>query len=304
MSDAPQQPPHRRRIEVENIGPVAVVRFVDKKLLDEQNIQMVGDDLFRLVDELGCRRLVLDFETVEFISSAALGKWITMHQKMQRVRGKVVFCRFRKDIVEHLRIIKLDRLFCLAPTLERALAEVEAEAHATARCAAPGCAGSFRLPIADEGGRAARCPECQCMFRLAPVPLLGEVPAERLELETYEGESVRATHARRWWEVAVAGRLDLFAAEALERLWLTLPEPRRVLLALTATTELTTGGAEVLVRLLATASALAVLFAEHRRFESEGPVGFRTSDRKEAERHLSAEESRAASLFVPVALLP
>jgi anti-sigma B factor antagonist len=47
------QQPRRRRLEVEDSGDVAVVHFVDKKILDEQNIQMIGDDLFRLVDELG-----------------------------------------------------------------------------------------------------------------------------------------------------------------------------------------------------------------------------------------------------------
>ena len=49
------QQPRRRRLEVEDSGEVAVVHFVDKKILDEQNIQMIGDDLFRLVDELGAR---------------------------------------------------------------------------------------------------------------------------------------------------------------------------------------------------------------------------------------------------------
>ena len=49
-------PTRRRRLEVEDIGDIAVVNFVDKKILDEQNIQMIGDDLFRLVDELGRRK--------------------------------------------------------------------------------------------------------------------------------------------------------------------------------------------------------------------------------------------------------
>src|SRR5712691_5096712 len=71
------QPPRRRRLEVEDIGDVAVVNFVDKKILDEQNIQMIGDDLFRLVDELGRRKVLLNFGNVEFMSSAALGKLIT-----------------------------------------------------------------------------------------------------------------------------------------------------------------------------------------------------------------------------------
>ena len=69
--------PRRRRLEVEDIGDITVVNFVDKKILDEQNIQVIGEQLFSLVDELGRNKILLNFKNVEFLSSAALGKLIT-----------------------------------------------------------------------------------------------------------------------------------------------------------------------------------------------------------------------------------
>src|SRR5579859_2511291 len=66
--------PRRRRLEVEHIGDVTVVNFVDRKILDEQNIQIIGDQLFGLVDTEGLRKLLLNFGNVEYLSSAALGK--------------------------------------------------------------------------------------------------------------------------------------------------------------------------------------------------------------------------------------
>src|SRR5262249_47852184 len=51
------------------------------------------------------------------------------------------------------------------------------------------------------------------------------------------------------YRIEIIDRLDLFAAEVLERAWLTLPEPRRAVLDLRATTEVTLHGAAVLVRL-------------------------------------------------------
>src|SRR5882672_11496358 len=109
------QPPRRRRLEVEDIGDVAVVNFVDKKILDEQNIQMIGDDLFRLVDELGRRKVLLNFANVEFMSSAALGKLITLHRKLQAVQGKLVLCNISKSILEVFKITKLDKLLTIVP---------------------------------------------------------------------------------------------------------------------------------------------------------------------------------------------
>jgi anti-sigma B factor antagonist len=115
------QQPRRRRLEVEDSGDVSVVHFVDKKILDEQNIQMIGDDLFRLVDELGRRKILLNFGNVEFLSSAALGKLITMNRKVQAVRGKLVLCNISKEIREVFEITKLDKLFTILPDEQAAL---------------------------------------------------------------------------------------------------------------------------------------------------------------------------------------
>jgi anti-sigma B factor antagonist len=102
--------PRRQRITVEDVGDIAVVNFVDKKILDEQNIQMIGDDLFRLVDELGRRKILLNFSNVEFMSSAALGKLIRLHQRMTQVGGKVVHCNIAESIFMVFKLTKLDKM--------------------------------------------------------------------------------------------------------------------------------------------------------------------------------------------------
>ncbi len=65
------------------VGDVTVVRFVDRKILDEGNIQEIGQELFDLVEKEGCKKLLLNFSTVDFLSSAALGKLITLDKKVQ-----------------------------------------------------------------------------------------------------------------------------------------------------------------------------------------------------------------------------
>jgi anti-sigma B factor antagonist len=115
------QQPRRRRLDVVDKDDVAVVNFVDKKILDEQNIQMIGDDLFRLVDELGRRKILLNFRNVEFLSSAALGKLITLNRKVQAVRGKLILCGISAEIKEVFQITKLDKLFTIEVEEEAAL---------------------------------------------------------------------------------------------------------------------------------------------------------------------------------------
>jgi anti-sigma B factor antagonist len=114
-------PPRRRRLEVENIGDVTVVNFVDRKILDEQNIQIIGDQLFSLVDEDGCRKILLNFKNVEYLSSAALGKLITMNKKVQNAGGKMILCNIEPKIYEVFEITKLDRILKIEREEQEAL---------------------------------------------------------------------------------------------------------------------------------------------------------------------------------------
>jgi anti-sigma B factor antagonist len=105
------QGPRRRRLEVEDIGDITVVNFIDRKILDEQNIQKIGEDLFSLVDELGRRKILLNFGNVEYLSSAALGKFINLNKKVRAAGGKLVLCNIAQHIYEVFEITRLDKMF-------------------------------------------------------------------------------------------------------------------------------------------------------------------------------------------------
>ncbi len=113
--------PRRRRLEVEDIGDVTVVNFTDRKILDEQNIQVIGEQLFSLVDELGRRKVLLNFGNVEYLSSAALGKLITLNKKLQAVNGRLVLCNIDPQIYEVFEITKLNKLFNIQKEEQAAL---------------------------------------------------------------------------------------------------------------------------------------------------------------------------------------
>lgn len=110
-----------RRLDLEDIDDITVVRFIDKKILDETNIQIIGNQLFGLVEEDGRKKIILDFSTVEYLSSAALGKLITMNKKVAAANGKLKLCNIRKDILEVFTITKLNKVFDIQDNLEKSL---------------------------------------------------------------------------------------------------------------------------------------------------------------------------------------
>jgi anti-sigma B factor antagonist len=110
-----------RRLQVSDIGDVTVVHFVDRKILDEVNIQELGQELFDLVERENRSKILLNFSTVEFLSSAALGKLITLDKKVKSHGGMLKLCNIRPEIYEVFAITKLNKLFDIKDTEADAL---------------------------------------------------------------------------------------------------------------------------------------------------------------------------------------
>ena len=110
-----------KRLDIEEVGDVTIAKFLDKKILDESNIQIIGTHKFRLVEDDGRKDIILDFSNVEYLSSAALGKLITMEKKVKAARGRLRLCSIRPEIYEVFAITKLNKLFQIHEDQEQAL---------------------------------------------------------------------------------------------------------------------------------------------------------------------------------------
>ncbi len=110
-----------QRLDIEEVGDVTVAKFVDKKILDEANIQAIGANLFALIDEDGRKKVVLDFSLVEYLSSAALGKLITLDKKVKAAKSKLRLCCIKPEIYEVFEITRLNKIFDIKATQEDAL---------------------------------------------------------------------------------------------------------------------------------------------------------------------------------------
>lgn len=111
----------RRRITVSAVGELALVRFLDRKIVDPANIEEVGEELFTLVEEDKFKDVILNFDGVEFLGSAALNKLIMMEKKVKAAGGKLCLCALRAEILEVFTITKLNRLFDIKKTEADAL---------------------------------------------------------------------------------------------------------------------------------------------------------------------------------------
>ena len=111
-----------RRLDVSEVGDVSVVRFMDRKLVESGNIQEVAQELFGLVEKEQRKNLLLDFSTLDFLSSEALGKLISLDRLVKRQQGKLKLSNIRPEIYEVFTITKLNRVFDIRDNEAEALA--------------------------------------------------------------------------------------------------------------------------------------------------------------------------------------
>ncbi len=116
-----------RRLSIKEVGEVTVARFRDWRI-EDSNITEVEEELFRLLDADGCDKLLLNFATVDFLSSAGLGRLLALNQKAKKNGCTVKLSDIRPEIQQILAITKLDRLFDIKETEVDALASFQESA--------------------------------------------------------------------------------------------------------------------------------------------------------------------------------
>lgn len=101
---------------------IRVIEFTNSKILDEANIADIGTTLNVIIDENENPKLLLDFATVDRLSSAALGMLININNRVRQKNGQLRLANIKPQILEVFVITKLNKLFKILPTRTEALA--------------------------------------------------------------------------------------------------------------------------------------------------------------------------------------
>lgn len=109
-------------LKITILEDAVLVRFRDERLTDDDNIEQIGHELFSLIDQYHCRKVILDLTGLKMMTSSVLGKMITMHRKLHREDGKLVVCNIGDYVSEILKTSRLHDYFNLASDDAAALA--------------------------------------------------------------------------------------------------------------------------------------------------------------------------------------
>jgi len=109
------------RLRVTEHGDITRIEFVDRNILDEANIQQIGAEIARIVDAKPQPKLLISFENVDHLSSAALGTLITINNRIRSKDGQLRLAKIDPQIYEVFVITKLNKLFQIYETPQQAM---------------------------------------------------------------------------------------------------------------------------------------------------------------------------------------
>ena len=108
-------------IRVRKDGSICFVELTGRKILEELQIQQLGERLSALADAEPAPRMLLDFSKVEHLSSAALGVLITLNKQVAGNEGQLVLANIPPQIYEVFKITRLNKLFNIQSSTEEAV---------------------------------------------------------------------------------------------------------------------------------------------------------------------------------------
>ncbi len=115
------------QLETSQEGDVTTVKFVSRKILDEVNIMEIGKTLTSLVADTDKPKILLDFSNVSYMSSSALGVLITVHKRIREKQGQLALCGIQPSIYEIFTITRLNEIFNIYETHQKALENLSSE---------------------------------------------------------------------------------------------------------------------------------------------------------------------------------
>lgn len=111
-------------LRIQKQNDVAVVSFATSRILDQSNVQQLGEEFDALVDQFNLDKIVINFDGVTYMSSAVMGKLVSLLKKVQAAGGKLKLCSIEDSIFEIFEIMRFDKMFEIHESEDEAVIEL------------------------------------------------------------------------------------------------------------------------------------------------------------------------------------
>lgn len=108
-------------LSIQYIEGVTVAVPTDAKILEEEQIQSLEKTFMSLIEQNTGIRLLIDFSSVQFLTSSVLGLLIRLSRRIFQSEGRLRLCSIDPKILEIFKITRLDKVFEIYNDRQQAL---------------------------------------------------------------------------------------------------------------------------------------------------------------------------------------
>lgn len=113
--------PTSAHFTTQTIDKWLVIEFRTASLMEPAQLEQIGQQLYYMIDAEDRRRVIMDFEKVQYLSSQAIGIVMNMNKKIMALKGKLILCGVGGKLMELIKITRLDKILTIKPTQAEAV---------------------------------------------------------------------------------------------------------------------------------------------------------------------------------------
>lgn len=111
---------------IQQVGPATVVQIHAVALMEPEQIAQISEAVDAQITEQHKHKLVIDFSTVEYLSSRAINMILIFKKKLADLPdSQLVLCGVGPRLAELIRITRLDKVLNIKPTQQDAVASLQ-----------------------------------------------------------------------------------------------------------------------------------------------------------------------------------
>lgn len=108
-------------MHVRHLGDITIVEITERRLVDQAQLSRMGRRLNELIESLETAKVMIDFEQVESMSSAALGMLIEAHNTAEGKGGELHSANLEPQLRKMITMTKLHKVLNIHKTAKKAL---------------------------------------------------------------------------------------------------------------------------------------------------------------------------------------
>ncbi|HJT77781.1 MAG TPA: anti-sigma factor antagonist [Gemmataceae bacterium] len=97
----------RSLLECESVGDVTIARVKPQMLPGDETTEELFRQLGALIDEAGCRKIVLNLSAVQYLASMALGRLVALVARARAAQARLVLCQATPTVERTLEVTHL-----------------------------------------------------------------------------------------------------------------------------------------------------------------------------------------------------